>query len=117
MKYMLLIYFDEAWDKLTPAERQHIYREQKQLADDLTARGQALAGSPLHPVSTATTVRVRDGKRLITDGPFAETREFLGGYMVIDVPDLDAALDIAARGAVARVGMVEVRPVREGPPS
>lgn len=117
MKYMLLIYFDEAWDKLAPTERQQIYLEQKQLSDELTARGQVLAGSPLHPVSTATTVRVRDGKRLVTDGPFAETREFLGGYMLIDVPDLDAALAIAARGAVARVGMVEVRPVREGPPS
>ena len=117
MKYLLLIYFDEAWDKLTPAERQQIYAEQKRLADELRAQGQVLAGSPLHPVSTATTVRVRDGKRLITDGPFAETREFLGGYMLIDVPDLDAALAIAARGAVARVGSVEVRPVREGPPS
>ena len=117
MKYLLLIYFDEAWEKLTPAERQQIYGEQKRLADELRARGQVLAGSPLHPVSTATTVRVRDGKRLVTDGPFAETREFLGGYMLIDVPDLDAALAIAARGAVARVGSVEVRPVREGPPS
>lgn len=117
MKYMLLIYFDDTWDTLAPAERQQIYLEQKQLSDELTARGQVLAGSPLHPVSTATTVRVRDGKRLITDGPFAETREFLGGYMIIDVPDLDAALAIAARGAVARVGTVEVRPVREGPPS
>jgi hypothetical protein len=114
---MLLIYFDEAWDRLTPAERKQIYLEQKRLADELTETGQVLGGSPLHPVSTATTVRVRDGKRLVTDGPFAETREFLGGYMLIDVPDLDAAIAIAGRGAVARVGMVEVRPVREGPPS
>jgi hypothetical protein len=114
---MLLIYFDETWEHLTPAERKQIYLEQKQLSDELTARGQVLGGSPLHPVSTATTVRVREGRRLVTDGPFAETREFLGGYMLIDVADLDAALAIAARGAVARVGSVEVRPVREGPPS
>ena len=114
---MLLMYLDETWDQMAPTERQQVYLEQKQLADDLAARGEVLAGSPLHPVSTATTVRLRDGRRLITDGPVAETREFLGGYMLIDVPDLDAALAIAARGAVARVGAVEVRPVREGPPA
>jgi hypothetical protein len=117
VKYLLLIYFDEAWDTLTPTERQDVYLGQRQLADELTAAGRYLGGHPLHPVSTATTVRVRDGKRLLTDGPFAETREHLGGYMLIDVPDLDEALVIAARGPVARVGMVEVRPVREGPPS
>ena len=76
-----------------------------------------MAANPLHPVSTATSVRVRDGKRLVTDGPFAETREQLGGYMLIDVTDPDEAIAIAARGAVARVGTVEVRPVREGPPT
>lgn len=117
MKYLLLIYFDEAWEKLSPAERQQIYWGQRQLADQLTANGQYLGGNPLHPVSTATTVRVRDGKRLLTDGPFAETREHLGGYMLIDVGNLDEAIAIAARGPVASVGSVEVRPVREGPPS
>jgi hypothetical protein len=71
----------------------------------------------LHPPSTATTVRVRHGKQLVTDGPFAETREQLGGSMLIDVTALDEAIAIAARGAVARVGTVEVRPVREGPPT
>ncbi len=117
MKYLLLIYFDETWEKLSPAERQQIYWGQRQLRDQLTASGQYLGGNPLHPVSTATTVRVRDGKRLLTDGPFAETREHLGGYMLIDVENLDEAIAIAARGPVASVGSVEVRPVREGPPS
>lgn len=116
MKYLLLIYFDEVWQKLAPAERQEVYWGQTRLAEELTASGKYLGGNPLHPVSTTTTVRVRDGKRLLTDGPFAETREQLGGYMLIDVADLDEALAIAARGPVARVGMVEVRPVREGPP-
>ncbi len=117
MKYMLLIYLDESWDKRSLAERQKVYQEQMQVAEDLTAKGQYLAGAPLHPPTTATSVRVRDGKRLVTDGPFAETREHLGGYMLIDVKDLDEAIAIAARGPVARVGTVEVRPVREGPPT
>ena len=81
------------------------------------APGQYLGGSPLHPTSTATTVRVRDGKRLLTDGPFAETREHLGGYMLIDVKDLDQAIAFASRAPLARVGTIEVRPLREGPPS
>lgn len=117
MKYMLLIYLDESWDKRSLAERQRVYREQMQLAEELTARGQYLGGSPLHPPTTATSVRVREGQPLVTDGPFAETREHLGGYMLIDVGDLDEAIAIAARGAVARVGTVEVRRVREGPPT
>jgi hypothetical protein len=117
VKYMLLIYFDEAWDKLSLTARQQIYEEQLQLSEQLTSTGQYLAGAPLQPPSTATRVRIRDGKRLVTDGPFAETREQLGGYMLIDVKDLDEAIAIAARGAVARVGTVEVRPVREGPPT
>jgi hypothetical protein len=117
LKYILLIYFDEAWEKLSQAERQEIYWGQKRLADQLTASGQYLGGNPLHPVSTATSVRVREGKRLLTDGPFAETREHLGGYMLIDVEDLDEAIAIAARGPVVSVGTVEIRPVREGPPS
>jgi hypothetical protein len=117
VKYLLLIYLDESWDKLSLATRQQIYQEQLQLAEELTASGQYLAGAPLQPPSTATSVRVRNGKRLMTDGPFAETREHLGGYMLIDVKDVDEAIAIAARGAVARVGTVEVRPVREGPPT
>ena len=82
MRYLLLIYFDEAWDQLSVAARQQINGEQRQLAHQLTASGQYLAGAPLHPPSTATSVRVRDDKRLVTDGPFAETREQLGGCML-----------------------------------
>ena len=115
MKYMLLIYFDEAWGKLSLTARQQIYEEQLQLSEQLTSNGQYLAGAPLQPPSTATSVRVRDGKPLVTDGPFAETREHLGGFMLIDVKDLDEAIAIAARGAVARVGTVEVRPVQGRP--
>ena len=116
MKYMLLIYFDEAWEKLSPAERQDVYWEQRKVADDLTARGQYLGGNPLQPVAGAASVRVRDGKRLLTDGPFAETREHLGGYMLVDVPSREEAIAIAGRSAVARVGRVEIRELREGPP-
>src|SRR5437773_1082114 len=117
VKYMLLICRDEqAWDRLSVTERQQIYGESMELAQELTSRGQYLGGSPLHPSSSATSVRVRDGKRLVTDGPFAETREQLGGYMLIDVKDLDEAIAIAARIPLARTSTVEVRPVREGPP-
>jgi hypothetical protein len=117
VKYMLLIYLGEAWDQLGPAERQRIYGEQMTVADEVTARGKYLGGSPLQPASTATSVRVRGGKRVVTDGPFAETREQLGGYMIVDVENLDEAIAIAARGPVASVGTVEVRPIREGPPT
>jgi hypothetical protein len=113
---MLLIYLDQAWDSRSLAERQEVYGGQMRLAEELTTRGQYLGGSPLQPTSSATTVRVRDGKPLLTDGPFAETREHLGGYMLIDVGNLDEAIAIAARGPLARVGTIEVRPVREGPP-
>jgi hypothetical protein len=111
MKYMLLIYSDEqSW---TDAERAHCLAESTQLTHELEAAGQYLGASPLRPVSTATSVRIRNGKRLVTDGPFAETREQLGGYFLIDAPDLDAAIAIAARVPGARKGTVEVRPVLE----
>jgi hypothetical protein len=111
MKYMLLIYMGE--QAMTEAEREHCYVESGQLARDLHANGQYLAANPLHPVSTATSVRVRDGKPLVTDGPFAETREHLGGYFLIDAKDLDEAIGIAARIPGARKGTVEIRPVME----
>ena len=115
---MLLICRDEpAWDKLGVTERQQVYAEMLKLSEELTARGQYLGGFPLHPSSAATSVRVRDGKRLATDGPFAETREQLDGYMIVDVKDLDEAIAIAARIPLARTSTVEVRPVREGQPS
>ena len=103
MKYLLLVYLDEGWEKRPLAERQKIFWEQTKLTEELSARGQYLAGNPLQPVSTATSVRVRDGQRLLTDGPFAETREHLGGYMLIDVANLDEAIAFAARGPLAHV--------------
>ena len=117
MKYMLLVYLDENWTKRPLAERQQIYQGQVKLAEELQARGQYLAGSPLHPPSMATTVRVREGQRLLTDGPFAETREHLGGYMIVDVANLDEAIAFAAKGPLASAGTIEVRPVREGMPT
>jgi hypothetical protein len=117
VKYMLLICRDEpTWDRLGATERQRIYGEMVELAEELTSRGQYLGGFPLHPSSSATSVRLRDGKRLVTDGPFAETREQLGGYMIIEVADLDEAIAIAGRIPLARTSTVEIRPVREGPP-
>ena len=113
MKYMLLIYFDE--QVLSETERQACYVESTQLAHEMKASGQYLAANPLHPTSVATSVRWRDGKRFVTDGPFAETREQLGGYFLIDAKHLDEAIDIAARIPMARQGTVEVRPVIELP--
>ena len=111
MKYMLLIYLDEL--ALSETEREACYVESAQLANQMKSSGQYLAANPLHPTSTATSVRVRDGKRFVTDGPFAETREQLGGYFLIDAKDLDEAIGIAARIPMARKGTVEVRPVIE----
>lgn len=111
MKYILLIYLDE--QSLIETERQECYVESTQLAQQLKSSGQYLAANPLHPTSMATSVRVRDGKRFVTDGPFAETREQLGGYFLIDAKDLDEAIGIAARIPMARKGTVEVRPVIE----
>lgn len=112
MKYMLLVHHDEeAFGKRSDVERQHMIRESVQLANQLDASGQYLSAAPLHPTKETTCVRVRDGKRLVTDGPFAETREQLGGYFLIDAKDLDDAIGIAARIPGARIGTVEVRPV------
>ena len=113
MKYMLLIYLGE--QSLSEAERQDCYVESTQLAHQLHSNGQYLAANPLHPTSMATSVRVRDGKRLVTDGPFAETREQLGGYFLVDAKNLDEAIAIAAKIPMARKGTVEVRPVIEMP--
>jgi hypothetical protein len=108
---MLLIYHDEL--ALSNIEREKCYQESTELAHELAAKGQYLAAAPLHPVATATSVRVRDGRRILTDGPFAETREQLGGYFLVDAKDLDEALAIAARIPMARAGTVEVRPIIE----
>ncbi|RIK72698.1 MAG: hypothetical protein DCC67_18885 [Planctomycetota bacterium] len=113
MKYMLLIYADEnAW---TDSEREACYVESAALTRELHARGQYLSANPLQPIATATSVRVRNGKPLVTDGPFAETREQLGGYFLIDAKDLNEAIAIASRIPGARKGTVEVRPVLEIP--
>jgi hypothetical protein len=111
MKYMLLIYTDE--NSYSDGERQECYVESTELTHDLNARGQYLAANPLQSVTTATSVRVRNGKRLVTDGPFAETREQLGGYFLVEATDLNDAISIAARIPGARKGTVEVRPVVE----
>jgi hypothetical protein len=108
---MLLVYLDE--QALNQTEREQCYTESVQLTQELHASGHYLAAAPLHPTPTATSVRVRDGKRLVTDGPFAETREQLGGYYLIDAQDLDEAIGIAARIPVACRGTIEVRPVIE----
>src|SRR6201988_598863 len=114
MKYMLLIYHDEpSWDAITEAERQEVYLEYRKLREELTSRGQFITGSQLQPITTATSVRVRDGKELVTDGPFAETHEQLGGYFLVEAKDLDEATSIAARIPAARTGTIEVRPLVE----
>jgi len=111
MKYMLLVYMDE--QAMTDEERAHCYVESAQLTQDLNAKGQYLGAGPLHSVSTATSVRVRHGKRVVTDGPFAETREQLGGYYVIEAKDLDEAIEIAERVPPVKFGTIEIRPVME----
>src|SRR3989442_12030655 len=111
MKYMLLVYLDE--HDLTETEREHCYVESAQLTQDLNASGNYIYAGPLHPTSTATSVRVREGKRVVTDGPFAETREQLGGYYLIEARNLDEAIGIAERIPGARWGTIEVRPVME----
>jgi hypothetical protein len=113
MKYMLLIYMDE--QAMDDTERRQCYVDSTQLAHELSASGQYLAANPLHPVSTASCVRIRDGKQLVTDGPFAETREQLGGYFLIDARNLDDAIAVANRIPAARHGTVEIRPVLELP--
>ena len=114
MQYMLLIYSTEdAWDELGEDERQKLYGEYGKLSEDLRAQGKHVSANELQPVATATSVRVREGETLVTDGPFAETKEQLGGYYLIEAEDLDEALAWAARIPSSRHGTVEVRPVVE----
>ena len=111
MQYLMLIYVNEK----EPVPEQTL-AQYGVLRKELIEGGKLLGANRLQSVTTATTVRVRGGKTAVTDGPFAETREQLGGYMLIDVKDLDEAIAIAARIPLARTSTVEVRPVREGPP-
>jgi hypothetical protein len=110
---MLLIYGDE--NALSESEREHCYQESTQLAHDLKSNGKFIGASPLYPTSTATSVRIRDGRQLVTDGPFAETKEQLGGFYLVDAADLDEAISIASRIPPAKWGTVEIRPVYELP--
>lgn len=112
MQFLLLIYDAEAnWLNSTQSQKEGMYAEYGQLIGELTASGKFKGGSQLNLVSTASTVRVRNGKRVVTDGPFAETKEQLGGYMLIDAADLDEAIAIAGRVPTARNGSIEVRPL------
>lgn len=111
MKYMLLVYLDE--NAMTEAERAQCYIDSANLTQELHSSGKYISANPLHPVATASSIRLREGKPLVTDGPFAETREQLGGYFLIDAQDLDEAIGIAGRIPAARVGTIEIRPVME----
>ena len=112
MQYLLMIYQNEAdYGKIDPATAKKMMEEYGAFTQSIIQSGNFKAGDRLQPTATATTVRVREGKTLTTDGPFAETREQLGGYYLIDAKDLDAALAIAARIPGARCGSIEVRPI------
>ena len=114
MKYLCLVYVEEQILHALPNhERVALSEEAMAYCDRLQKIGQLLAASPLHPVETATTVRVREGKASTTDGPFAETKEQLGGFLLLDVPDLNDAIRIATHFPAARIGSVEVRPMKE----
>jgi hypothetical protein len=113
MKYMLLMYNEET--RLSDTERERCYLDSAEFANQLHAKGQYLLAAPLYPTSTATSIRVQQGKRLITDGPFAETREQLAGFFLIDAKNLDEAIDIATRVPAGRWGTVEIRPVIDVP--
>ena len=117
MKYLLLIYSDETqWAAMSEAEGQEIMAEYMKYTGDIHKSGNYLGGDALQPVATATSVRVRDGKRLTTDGPFAETREQLGGFYLVEAKDLDEAIKLAAGIPASRTGSIEVRPIMPTPP-
>jgi hypothetical protein len=112
MQYALLIYGDEsAWETLSDGDRNKLYREYGRLSADLRDQGKFLGGEELQPVATATTVEVRDGETLVSDGPFTETKEALGGFYLVEAESLDEAIEWASRIPTARTGKIEVRPV------
>jgi hypothetical protein len=112
MKYMLMMYFEEN-SAINPEQREQCYKESAVFAQKLHEKGKFLGASPLQPTSTATSLRLQDGQRVVTDGPFAETREQLGGFFLIDAKDLDEAIDIASRAPAGQYGTVEIRPLVE----
>jgi hypothetical protein len=112
MQYLLLIYGNEShWDALTGKDRDDVLKEYGEFTKSITQSGHYRGGNELNVTSTATTVRVRDKKRLVTDGPFAETKEQLGGYYLVEAKDLDEAIALAARIPSVRWGSIEVRPI------
>jgi len=112
MQYLLMIYQNETQaGQMTEAEMGKMYQEYGELTQSITSSGNYVGGNRLYPTAKATTVRVRDNRKLVTDGPFAETKEQLGGYYLVEAKDLDEALAIAARIPSARFGSIEVRPV------
>jgi hypothetical protein len=114
MQYLLLIYDDETlWTKMSEAERGKYMGEYWEFTKSVQASGHFKAGEALQPTSTATSVRVRDGKTMTTDGPFAETREQLGGFYFIEAKNLDEAIEIAARIPSSRLGTIEIRPIMQ----
>jgi hypothetical protein len=114
MKYLLAIYADEAeWGELSEEDRQAMYVEYARFAEDMGRRGMMIDGAVLRPTAAATTVRVRDGRTLVTDGPFAETKEQLGGYFVVECESIDDAIEAAGQMPTARHGCIEVRPLVE----
>jgi hypothetical protein len=111
---MLLIYDNEkVWTDMPAAEQGRLYGDYMKFTEDIKASGHYISGAPLQPIATATSVRIRAGKQLVTDGPFAETQEQLGGYYLVEARDLNEALGIAARIPSVTLGTIEVRPVME----
>jgi hypothetical protein len=114
MEYLLMIYERESdWAALSDEARGAMYKDYYEFTESIRKSGHYKGGNPLQPVATATTVQVRDGKTMTTDGPFAETREQLGGYYLVDAADLDEAIGLAARIPGARMGSIEVRPIQK----
>lgn len=114
MRYMLLIWENEAISAAqSEAEREAVFAEYRRFTDDIRTTGVFQAGDPLMPSETATTIRVREGRTVSTDGPFAETREQLGGYYIVDCETLEEACSYAARIPTARDGAIEVRPIMD----
>lgn len=118
MKYLCLVYYDEnIINNMTSAEWKSLNSECEACGENLRDTGKMIGGNALHPSTTATSLRIRDGKPLITDGPFAETKEQLAGFYLLDARDLNEAIQLASKIPPARLGTIEIRPVRELDPT